>query len=323
MNIRMNQENSLISIIVPVYNIEEYICDCLESVKAQSYSNFECLIIDDCGHDNSIQLARELLKSWEHDNRFKIIQREENGGLSAARNTGIDYSSGDYIYFLDGDDKIMPQALEALLSMAYKHPGVQMVQGNVVYENKKEVWQFKQSDFPEYSNNREWIRTQMLEWKIAISSWNKLYRSDYLKTNNLRFCEGIIHEDVKWCWDNQKHLTTIAFCDYQSYWYRTGNQTSIMHDTDKTKSAISFLSIYHLIKNDITDKKELKFIREYILPYKVSLHRWAYSKNRKCIKKKLQGIIKHSCANCTTSRCLMLLLLLYFFPFNIYKINKR
>lgn len=323
MNVRMNLEYPLISIVIPVYKIEKYVCDCLESVKAQSYTNFECLIIDDCGNDKSIPLVRELIKSWEHDKRFKIIHRAKNGGLSAARNTGIDHSSGDFIYFLDGDDKIMPQALDAIVSIVRKYPEVQMVQGNVVYENRKEVWQFKQSDFPEYSNDREWIRTQMLEWRIAISSWNKLYRSDYIKSNKLKFCEGIIHEDVKWCWDNQKHLSTIAFCDYQSYWYRTGNQASIMHDTDKTKSAISFLSIYQSIKNDIVDKKELEFVKEYILPYKVSLHRWAHSKNRSGIRKKLWEILRDGDVSCTGYRCLILLVLMCFFPFNIYKIFKQ
>lgn len=319
----MNSVSPLISIIIPVFNIEKYICDCLKSVKEQSYTNFECLIVDDCGNDDSIQLARNLIKDWMHDNRFKIIKREANGGLSAVRNTGIDYSSGDYIYFLDGDDRIMPDALGALVSIVRKYPEVQMVQGNVIYENGKEVWKFRQADFPEYCENREWIRAQMLQWKIAISSWNKLYRRDYLHANCLRFYEGIIHEDVKWCWDNQKHLTSIAFCDYQCYWYRTANQTSIMHDMDKTKSSISFLTIYQAIKNDISDKNEIKFVKDYILPYKVSIDRWAFSKKRNFIKRKLLEILRDKTSFYQMPRCLILLVLLYFFPFNFYKWSKR
>lgn len=315
----MKLETPLISIIVPVYEIEKYICDCLESIKTQSYPNFECLIIDDCGHDNSITLAYQLIKKWNNDNRFIIIRRNKNGGLSAARNTGIDYSSGDYIYFLDGDDKIMPQALESLVFSVCKYPGVQMVQGNVVYENNKEVWQFKPSDFPEYSENQEWIRAQMLQWKIAISSWNKLYRSDYIKANRLRFQEGIIHEDVKWCWDNQKVLRSIAFNNYQGYWYRTGNQNSIMHDVDKTNSSVAFLRIFQRIAGDINDMAELEFVKSYILPYKVSLHRWSLSKNRKKIRAVLKEIMKNSKPVTLSGRCLWLYLLSYIFPFNIYR----
>lgn len=314
-----NLRSPLISIIVPVYNIENYISDCLESVKKQSYTNFECLIIDDCGHDNSIQIAQTLIKNWRYDTRFRIIRRENNGGLSAARNTGIDQSTGDYIYFLDGDDKILPDCLLALVSIVRKYPKVQMVQGNVIYENSKEVWQFNQSDFPEYCDERECIRTLMLRWKIAISSWNKLYLSDYIHKNKLRFCEGIIHEDVKWCWDNQKNLTSIGFCYYRCYWYRTDNQNSIMHNIDKTKSALSFLTIYQLIKNDITDNKELRFVKDYILPYKVSLNRWAFSQNREHIKGKLLDILRNTTIVNLMPRCLMLLVLSYVFPFNTYK----
>ncbi len=315
----MNLKGPLISVIVPVYNIGKYIEDCLISIRAQTYSNFECLVIDDCGSDNSIEVISKLLSDWNYDKRFKIIRRSSNGGLSAARNTGIDNSIGDYLFFLDGDDKLMPKALESYVLVAQRHNDVQMVQGNVIYENCNEVWQFQSTDFMEYTNDRNWIRSQLLEWKIAISAWNKLYRTDYIKKYKLRFLEGIVHEDVKWCWDNQKHLTAIAFCEYKGYWYRTENQTSIMHSMDKTNSSISFLKIYEQIKLNIDDNKELIFIKNYILNYRTSLYMWSYSKNRSSIRKKLRNLIRMSNYPSLLSRCILLYLLSYLFPYNIYK----
>lgn len=313
----------LISIIVPVYGVEEFICECLMSVRQQSYDNYECIIVNDCTTDNSIIYATQLISDWGYDNRFKIVYRKGNGGLSAARNTGIDSAKGKYIYFLDGDDKLMPDALMSMVKTINKYPTVQMVQGNVIYENQKEVWQFSSSDFPEYSDDRNWIQTNMLQWKISISAWNKLYRTDYLRDNNLKFQEGIIHEDVKWCWDNQKKLRSIAFNDYKCYWYRICNQNSIMHDVDKTRSALSFLDIFDSIKEDINDETEIQFIKDYILPYKVSIYRFSLCKNRILIRNRLKNIL-HSLSNSILrQRCIALLFMLYIFPFNLVKNKYR
>ena len=97
-------EKELISIIVPIYNVEKYLRQCLESISEQTYKNFECLLINDGSPDNSAEICREYV---EKDARFRYFEKE-NGGLASARNLGIKYSKGKYISFIDSDDWVEP-----------------------------------------------------------------------------------------------------------------------------------------------------------------------------------------------------------------------
>ena len=108
----MTQE--LISIIVPIYNVENYLRHCLDSIQKQTYQNFECLLINDGSPDNSAGICREYV---EKDSRFRYFEKE-NGGLSSARNVGIEKSSGVYITFVDSDDWLDSDYLEAV---SYTH----------------------------------------------------------------------------------------------------------------------------------------------------------------------------------------------------------
>lgn len=107
-----------ISIIIPVYNVELYVEECLQSVANQTMTEgIECIIVDDRGQDNSAAIAKQYIDSYKGDIRFTFIQREKNGGLSAARNTGIEAATGEYVYFLDSDDYLVPSAIETLISI--------------------------------------------------------------------------------------------------------------------------------------------------------------------------------------------------------------
>ena len=103
----------LISIVVPVYNVENYLCMCLDSIMSQTYQNFECLLINDGSPDNSADICREYV---EKDSRFQYFEKE-NGGLSDARNYGIRKSKGSYLTFVDSDDWIDSSYLEALYEL--------------------------------------------------------------------------------------------------------------------------------------------------------------------------------------------------------------
>ena len=103
-----------ISVIVPVYNVREYISECCDSIFNQTYQNFEFIIVDDCSTDNSLS----IIESYT-DDRIKVIHKE-NGGLSDARNAGLDACEGDYVYFLDSDDYIDSNALFLLIDIAEK-----------------------------------------------------------------------------------------------------------------------------------------------------------------------------------------------------------
>lgn len=106
-------ENELISVIVPIYNVENYLRMCLDSIQNQTYKNFECLLINDGSPDNSAEICREYVAK---DSRFRYFEKE-NGGVSSARNLGIERSEGVYITFVDSDDWVEPDYLEVLYSI--------------------------------------------------------------------------------------------------------------------------------------------------------------------------------------------------------------
>lgn len=96
-----------LSIVIPVFNVAPYIADCLRSVMRQTYTgSMECLIVDDCGTDDSIAIAKQMIADYKGPIRFQILHHEWNRGLSAARNTGTEAATGEYLYYLDSDDEI-------------------------------------------------------------------------------------------------------------------------------------------------------------------------------------------------------------------------
>ena len=113
----MDNENNKVTIILPIYNVQNYIKKCLDSIKRQTYHNLEVLMIDDCSTDKSGMIAKKYEKD---DNRFKYIKREKNGGLSASRNTGLEYATGEYLSFVDSDDWISEEFIMKLITKAEK-----------------------------------------------------------------------------------------------------------------------------------------------------------------------------------------------------------
>ena len=104
------------SIIIPIYNVEPYILECLQSVANQTIEDkLECILVDDCGTDNSVSVAEEFLKTYSGAIHFELLHHQKNGGLSAARNTGVRASHGEYLYFLDSDDTIIPRCSNRLV----------------------------------------------------------------------------------------------------------------------------------------------------------------------------------------------------------------
>ena len=119
----------LVSIIVPVYNVSEYIERCIYSIISQTYSNIECIIVDDVTPDDSIEKCEKIISTYNGKIEFRIIRREENGGLSAARNTGTIASRGDYLFYIDSDDDISSDCIEKMVSFVSDDESIEMVQG--------------------------------------------------------------------------------------------------------------------------------------------------------------------------------------------------
>jgi CDP-glycerol glycerophosphotransferase len=180
-----------ISVVVPVYNVEEYLDECLASVERQTVRDLEILIIDDGSTDGSAQIAR---RHAEQDDRIRIVERH-NGGLGAARNTGIEEATGEYLAFLDSDDVLPPTAYELLLNSLEK-TGSDFATGNVhrLTAMGTQPAQFLTSVF---TRNRR--KTHVGRFRALLSDRivpNKLWRRSFWDKHAFRFPVGMLHEDI-------------------------------------------------------------------------------------------------------------------------------
>ena len=128
----------LISIVVPIYNVENYLRMCLDSIQNQTYKNFECLLINDGSPDNSAEICREYVAK---DSRFRYFEKE-NGGLSSARNYGIDRAEGSFITFVDSDDWLESTCLEILSEKKNQYDADIVVSCYCIYDEEKETYLF-------------------------------------------------------------------------------------------------------------------------------------------------------------------------------------
>lgn len=216
----------LISIIIPVYNTDEYIKKCLMSVIRQTYKNLEIIIINDGSEDNSLSICEDIA---EEDPRISIYS-QKNGGIGFSRNHGIDLAKGKYIYFIDSDDSISPTCIESLVKLAMKYPSVDIVQGGMQVDQEPVSTYYNRKHVPEYSANKKWIKKAFLRRKpIPVTPWNKLVRLDLIQRCNLYFINGIKHEDEDWSFYLAKNVQSIAFCFEVTYFYNRQNPHSVMH----------------------------------------------------------------------------------------------
>ncbi len=244
-----------ISIIIPTYNVAPYIKECLESVASQTYQGtMECIVVDDCGTDESIPLAQEFIDSYHDDIEFRILHRERNGGLSAARNSGLDEAKGDFVFFLDSDDYITPHAIEQLVMTARAYPEAQFVQGGIVNTHGHVIFDAEQCQLGVCSVSAEEIYSHLVFGKLPVSSWNKLFRRGFLQDNGIRFYEGVIHEDVDFIYKVARFVTAVAVCGATTYVYREQRKGSILSSTNNEKSTKSRILVYEACLGNIDEK---------------------------------------------------------------------
>ena len=241
-----------VSIIIPTYNVASYIIECLESVASQTYrGSLECIVVDDCGTDDSIALADNFIQHYSGKIDFRILHREKNGGLSAARNTGLNEAKGEFVYFLDSDDYITPDCIESLVEVAKHFPKVEIVQGGIVNTKGTIIYDSTRFKTPQLLEDRKDIYSKLVFGELPVSSWNKLIRRDFLKENSIDFYEGVIHEDVDFLYKIAAKVTSFALCPVNTYIYRTQREGSILSTTNDDRSTQSRILVY----NACLDKK--------------------------------------------------------------------
>ena len=254
-----------VSVIVPVYNVSKYIERCMNSVINQTYSDIECIFIDDCSPDNSVKLIEQKRSLYAGPITFEIIRHEQNKGLSGSRNTGIKAASGDYLFFLDSDDEISNNCIELLANLAAKYKDIDIVQGSadVINEGHLNKMYLLKSALPEYTTDHAWLKKNVLRKAfIPVTSWNKLIRRNFITANNLYFKQGIIHEDQHWTFFAAKCIKAMAFCKVPTYRHYI-HEGSIMTSDPNTSITNWFIIINDFVHH--IDKDLPRFQRKAIL----------------------------------------------------------
>ena len=208
-----------VSIIVPVYNVEGYIADCFQSIINQTYTGpIECLFIDDCGNDNSVQILEGLIKSYDGSIEMRLLHHEKNKGLSGARNTGIENATGDYLFFLDSDDQLYPQSIACLSNAAKNGSWPDIILGSYHVnppDNPNNQYQYKYDVF----TGQPVIAKAFLQDVFFCMAPNKLVRRSFVTDNSLYFKEGIIHEDNLWSFQSFHLAQKVVTIPDQTYYY--------------------------------------------------------------------------------------------------------
>ena len=208
-----------VSVIIPVYNTEKYLKECLDSIVNQSLEDIEIICIDDGSTDNSLEILREYA---ENDSRFKIFS-QENNGQGSARNYGLDVAKGEYIYFMDSDDFIELNTLSDCYNEANKNNLDFLMFQLINYdESKKSLYQDNDYDMPNVGdlvadNVFSYADLNHLIFQVAVSPVNKLYSKKFLDDINVRFPEDVIFEDNVFFWNVFLNAKRIKFLKHHYY----------------------------------------------------------------------------------------------------------
>ena len=239
----------MISIIIPVFNTEKYVRECLESVLNQTISNYEIICIDDSSEDKSLQIVNEYMMS---DSRIRLIENKTNKGLSAVRNCGIRNAKGKYILFLDSDDLMREDALEMISDRAELY-GADIVQFDYhhLFEEGVNVWYREPKGNYHglegvYSGKEffiELITNHIFEGQVCF----RLFRRDFLLENGLFFYEGILHEDYLFSFLCFMSAQKVVCCDQDLYTYRK-HPKGITNRKDLARSSSYFISFLEVWK---------------------------------------------------------------------------
>ena len=229
----------IFSIVVPCYNVEQYLDECIQSIVNQSFRDFEILLVDDGSKDSTGVLCDQWGKK---DNRVKVFHKE-NGGLSDARNFGIDRAQGEYIVFIDSDDYIDTKGLENIKDVFGEKDEVVITRLVETYPNIS----YSRDDILASSQKCEWERTQAIDWVMGKSynTWpaqKYIVAKKFLNKNNLRFRKGVLHEDVDWTTRLLCLATRYRVCAYPWYYHRLQREGAITNNVN-SKRIISVLEI--------------------------------------------------------------------------------
>lgn len=313
-------DKELISIIVPVYNVEKYIDRCINSILQQTYSNLEIILVNDGSLDQSGHICDNYKRK---DKRIEVLHKE-NGGLSSARNAGIEIATANYIIFIDSDDYVNDTMVENLYKGLKKYDADIACCGKYLEDENNNVIEIKNKG-KEYCINRyEAIERMLLRDEIDNSAWDKIYRKELFK--NIRFPDGKYYEDIETVYklfckcEKIVHISTVEY----HYIIREG---SIINSKFSLKQLDSLEFISNIRQDIIINYPQYKQQVEamYYLDLVTNLqkiynskemhsYKEIYSKLKKEFKNSIKTILSNKYIN--TKKKFMCILIF----FNMYKI---
>ena len=238
-----------VSIIVPVYKAEKYIAECIDSVINQSFSNWEMILVDDCGGDNSMNIVKDYAQK---DTRIHFIESEQNVGPMVAREKGYKTSNGVFVTFLDSDDMLPSYALEILLNKA-KDTNADIVSGNIEYlysDGTRKLWNNSLS----HGNDRVSVYRSVLEGEFTHNLCGKLFRGNLLRNYDYSHFENFTNgEDAIFFYEVLDNTNIVDCLTEVVYYYRQNPLSSSQARLSKQKLENV------IIANSLNYKKSLQY----------------------------------------------------------------
>ncbi len=215
--------NAKISVIIPVFNVEKYLKQCLESVINQTIAELEIICVNDGSTDRSPQILKEFAQK---DDRIKIINKE-NGGIASARNKGLEYATGEYIGFVDSDDWIEPHMYDTLHKNAKSNDCDMVMCSAHLFDEKNQSLLYNNPYFTLECFNENFDNivfdhrsAASFFYYINVTPWNKIYKTSFLKENHITFPEGLDFEDNPFFYETFLKADKVSLVRDHLYFYR-------------------------------------------------------------------------------------------------------
>ncbi|MBQ9700504.1 MAG: glycosyltransferase [Lachnospiraceae bacterium] len=279
-----SNENVKISIIVPVYNTEKYLRECLDSVLSQEYASYEVVCVNDGSTDGSLSILEEYS---EKDKRIRVVTTE-NRGLSAARNKGVSLASGEYICYLDSDDMLETGALNRMVeAVSVDVPDMVVFNARLIYESddikksyNKDAYYNRQIDYGYISTGTDLLAGLIENNQYIETAWIMLLRKTFLQENGIAFCENILHEDTLYSICCYTRAQTVRYKKDINYIYRI-RSNSIMTKPVTSHNIISRLICYdEILKimyvqklDERTERAIEKYLRTFVDELKTDINK--------------------------------------------------
>lgn len=295
----MQPIKNLVSIIVPIYNVEEYLNRCMDTLVNQTLKDIEIIMVDDGSPDNCPKLCDEWAKK---DNRIKVVHKK-NGGLADARNAGLDVATGKYVAFVDSDDFVKTDMYEKLYEDIEKYDADTIYSGFYKYWNDQEVREYRNVDRTTIFQNEEVTNLALdfvglpigakKDWKYEMSVWHSLYSNRIIQEHNIRFRSEreILSEDIVFQELYLPYAQKVVYLSEPYYYYCFNNDGSLTHAKYDPSRFTRMMALYQTLC-DLTQANDHNCLRaqRFLIAYmranasKIVIDHFPYKETIKYLK---------------------------------------